>query len=78
MRHLFLPKHPNGTKHGKATVLKFLERHCIERFFGRGLQAKMIKSNVPGLLAIEEACTECRHYEGRCLIQRLLERTGKR
>ena len=58
MRHLFLPKHSNGSKHGKATVLKFLGNHRIESFFGLGLQAKRIKSNVPGVVAIEEACAE--------------------
>ena len=59
MRHLFLPKHSNGSKHGKATVLKFLGNHRIESFFGLGLQAKRIKSNVPGVVAIEEARAEC-------------------
>ena len=55
MCHLFLPKHSNGTKHSKATVLKFLCNHHIESVFGLGLQAKRIKSKVPGIVVIEEA-----------------------
>jgi hypothetical protein len=59
MRHLLLSKHSNSTKHSKAAVLKFLGSHHIESFFGRGLQAKRIKSNVAGVVAIEEGRAEC-------------------
>ena len=59
MRYLFLNKHSNGTKHSKAPVLKFLGRHLVESFISLGLQAKRIKSNVPGVVAIEEARAEC-------------------
>jgi hypothetical protein len=59
MRYLFLNKHSNSTKHSKAAILKFLGSHHIESCFCLGLQAKRIKSNVAGVVAIEEARTEC-------------------
>jgi hypothetical protein len=54
-----LKKHSTSTKHSKAAVLKFLSHHHIESFFGLGLQAKRIKSNVARVVAIEESRTEC-------------------
>jgi hypothetical protein len=59
MGHLFLSKHPNGTKHSKATVLEFLGSHHLESFFGLGLQAKRIKSNVARVVLIDEDGSEC-------------------
>lgn len=59
MRHLFLNKHPNGTKHSKAAVVNFLGCHLIKSFVGLGLPAKRIESDVTGEVAIEEARAEC-------------------
>jgi hypothetical protein len=59
MGHLFLSKHSNGSKHSKAAVLKFFGSHDIESFISLGLQAKRIKSNVAGVVAIEEDRAEC-------------------
>ena len=53
VRNLFLNEHPNGTKHGKTTVLKFLGRHFTKSLSVSRLQAKRIKSNVARVVVID-------------------------